>query len=100
MASDPLAVLYNASLMLSTFNLLTLSNMLKIITNFSVPTAITGYTVTMFNGSSCTSPCYMNYTTMDSNITFTTVTLPRHTYTVHFEGLLTIAVINPQFTLQ
>jgi hypothetical protein len=87
------------SLVPSTYNYIVLNNVIKVISNFTVPTNISGTSI--FNGTTCTTPCYLTYTSMTPAITLsTTNTTPSNIYNVHLEGLLTTVVLNPLFSLQ
>lgn len=97
--ADTSAILYSIQEIPKTFNNFTINNVIKVITNFTTATNITGTSI--FNGSACTTTCYLTYTSMTTLVTISTpnVTTP-HTYNLHLEGLLTVAVLNPLFTLQ
>jgi len=78
---------------LKTFNYLTLLNVIKVISNFTANT-ISGTAIT--NGTLCASPCYLTYSSMNTPFVLTANSF---TYTVNLEGLLTVVVFNPLFTL-
>jgi hypothetical protein len=55
LTSDANAILYSATQNLSTFQVLNLTNSIKIVTDFTTPTIVSGAGL---NGS-CTSMCYL-----------------------------------------
>jgi len=77
---------------------LVLNNIIKVITNFTIATAVTGSSIS--SGGACLAICYLNYSIMDDPVTLTTATVPPNSYNIHLEGLYTVVVINPLFTLQ
>jgi len=73
---DALAVLYLAPQIPQTFNYLILNNVIKVLSNFTSATAITGPSIT--NGGSCLATCYITYSLMTSPVTLITATTPSH----------------------
>jgi hypothetical protein len=94
--ADTAAILYSSTGIPLTFNYLTLNNVIKVISNFTAATAITGTGI--YNGSACLTTCYLTYLSMTNPMSLATTT-PPNSYSIHIEGLLTIVVLNPLFTL-
>lgn len=94
--ADALAILFSILQIPNTFNYIVLKNVIKVITNFTAVTVINGGNIS--NGGSCTGTCYLTYSSMNDPATITTTT-PSNSYSVHIEGLLTVVIINPLFTI-
>jgi hypothetical protein len=85
--------LYNTTLVLTTFQILQLTNSIKFITDFTVATKLVGDSIS----GTCIGTCYLQFASSAATVAVTAVS---RTYTVTIEGYLTQVVLNPTFVLQ